>query len=212
MRYLRIRTAKRYGAAIGRRKNPRSSHFADVIDFAGGNTFCFQRPPDAFGQRMTARPRQSQKNGFLFAICVRQIDWRWPSHGERAGLVEHRQIDFGETFERAAVFHQYARAHQRARHDDLRGGNREAERTGASDDQHGDSDQQAFMPSGTSHHPAEKAECGECMDGGRVKSRSSISHPDIQRFALRRLLHQPRNVRDGGICACCGDPDMHRGV
>ena len=102
------------------------------------------------------------------AIDLRRIGQGQLAQGQRAGLVEHHRIDFGEALQPATVLHQNAGLEQAPRRGDLDHRHRQGQRAGAGDDQHRDADGQRGMRIALEQQPGEKAEACDRMYYGRV--------------------------------------------
>ena len=89
-------------------------------------------------QRMAARERKPRRALQQVGVDRRGIDDARLRQRQRAGLVEDDGVDLGQPLDRVAGIEDHAGAEQRARRDHLHGRDRERQRTGAGDDQHGD--------------------------------------------------------------------------
>ena len=110
--------------------------------------------------------------------------------GQRSRLVEDGDIGLGKALQRVALLQHDLALEQGGGRDDLHGGYREAERTGAGDDQHGDGNHQGLGPGESPGEPAEEGRRRQRVDHRRIEPRSAVRQADIARAAADGLAHQ----------------------
>ena len=123
--------------------------------------------------------------------------------GERAGLIEHNDVESMGLFEGlcAAYEDAVARAGSRADHDG--GGRREAQGAGAGDDEDGDGVQHRLLEGWVGAEPPPEEECRERSgqhDGNEIGG-DGIREALDGRFGALRLLHQTDDLGYGGSTA-----------
>ena len=129
---------------------------------------------------------------------------------EGSGLVEDHRVDAAEFFQRRAILDHDAGAEQPAAGHHLHGGNGEAQRAGAGDDEHGDRRHQRIMPAVAEHQPADERGGRQRVHGGRIEARQPVGDADIARLALFGRRHQAHQFGEERVVAGRGDLDDQR--
>ena len=97
---------------------------------------------------------------------IRDVELR---QGQRARLVEHDTIDFGQPLDGIAGIEQHAAPKHRARDDGLHCWNRQSERTGTGDDENRNRGDDGVVPGCAVGRPAQHGQKRRSMHDGGIE-------------------------------------------
>ena len=156
--------------------------------------------------RRSQRPRERMARSERQPPCRFQhagrdmtgIDQFGNRQGQRSRLVKDDRVDLGEPFECVARLQQHMTAEQHAGRNHLHGRDRQAERAGTGDDQHGDRDDQRRLPGRPGSQPGDEGGERGDMHDGRIEPGGTVGEPQIARAVLHRPVDEPRDIVEQG--------------
>mmetsp|Transcript_18518 Transcript_18518/g.30302 ORF Transcript_18518/g.30302 Transcript_18518/m.30302 type:complete len:613 (+) Transcript_18518:2199-4037(+) len=168
------------GLALPQGLRAESRHFGDRCK--SGPFTCLLC--NGFGQRMRRGIRQRQGNSLRFRRQILPVHHLRRPFGQGARFVKNNRIDSGQTLQRSGVFDQNAFAKQCARggRGDRRHGQTQSAGTGY--DQNGSRNVQRHAHIPRPDQPADKSQCREDMDAGRIERCGPVGQ--------RRIVRPPR--------------------
>ncbi len=172
---------------------------------------------DGFGQGMLAAGfngcRQLQK-GICVQIRIHQHDvlYRRLAGCDRAGFVQHNGVHFMQRFQRLGRFHQNAvfRGFPGTDHDRHR--RCQPQGTGAGNDQHADGRREGEGKVFSSHQPDNQRHQGNANDHRHKHTGDFVGEPGNGRLGAAGFIHQPDDLRQGGVVADLRGPEPEGAV
>ena len=111
--------------------------------------------------------------------------------GQRARLVEHHMVDFGQPLDGIAGIEQHAGPEHGARDDGLHRRDRQPERAGTGDDQHGDRGDDGIVPGRAERRPAQHGQQRRRMHHGGIEPRGAVGELHVAGARLHGVVEQP---------------------
>ena len=156
---------------------------------------------------MTARNGQRSRRGERRIVDLGRVRERWLAPRERAGLVEHDGVDLRQALQAVRCFDDNALGKQATCRGHLHRGNRQRQRAGTRDDEHGDGVGQRLLEAATDDEPRQQRRGSKDMHSWRIETCRAIGEPHVLAPPLLCRGNEPGNLGEQRVVIGCSRLD-----